>query len=412
MMKKIIVWIVCILILVSCAPDGQEDEVLQTNEEETDQELSIVPSYRLATDNYKIILPYRTSEARGVITNQVFNRLDIDELEEGLQHHSKQYFDPEKYYFEEGQYLTEEMVYDWLGRALSEDELEKMVEERIRQLEKDGRTVDEDEIREELQTGLNPPIEDMDGLDEEEKINEHRENPRYISHILEQNYLERNEDNTVDLIGVSIGIALKSVYQFQTEIGGPTHYEEISEREMLEEGKKAAEKILNRVREIEALQNVPIMIALYREAEQSSPVPGNFVVKTLVEEGATIEEWEEINENYVLFPSEESRENYFDDDQLIQNFSNDIVEYFPNYVGVVGEGFYVDDELKKLTLDIPLQFYGKSEVIGFTQYVYGLIKEMFPNHYDLEVKINSSDKMESFIYRSAGEEDIEVHIFH
>lgn len=411
-MKKIIIWFGCILILVSCTPNDQEDEILQTNEEEADQELSIVPSYRLASDNYKIILPYRTSEARGVITNQVFNRLDIDELEEGLQHHSKEYFDPEKYYFEEGQYLKEDMVYDWLGRAPSEDELEEMVEERVRQLERDGRTVDKDQIREELQTGLNPPIEDMEALDEEERINEHRENPRYISHILEQNFLERKEDNTVELVGVSIGVALKSVYQFQTEIGGASHYKEISEREMLEEGKKAAEKILDRVREIEALQDVPIMIALYREAEQSSPVPGNFVVKTLVEEGTGIEKWEEIDENYVLFPSEESRENYFDDDQLIQNFSNDIVEYFPNYVGVVGEGFYVEDELKKLTLDIPLQFYGKSEVIGFTQYVYGLLQEMFPNHYDLEVKINSSNRMESFMYRSAGEEDLEVHIFH
>ncbi|MGC8074054.1 CamS family sex pheromone protein, partial [Salmonella enterica] len=83
--------------------------------------------------------------------------------------------------------------------------------------------------------------------------------------------------------------------------------------------------------------------------------------------------------------------------------------YFPNFVGVVGEGFYIDEELKKLTLEIPLEFYGKSEVTGFTQYVYGLIKELFPNYYDLEVNIKSAEKMESFMYRKAGEEDIEVH---
>ncbi|MGM8212072.1 CamS family sex pheromone protein [Virgibacillus sp. W0430] len=411
-MKKLFVGLICaLLILSSCAPKGKEDEVLQKSEEETQQELSIVPSYRLAGDNYKMVLPYRTSEARGVITNQVFNRLDIDELEEGLQHHSKEVFDPSKYYFEEGQYLTREMVYEWLGRAPTEKQLEKAVQDKIARLEKANMTVNEDKIRKELQQGLNPAMEDLEGLDDKEKVKKHRENPRYLSHILEQNYLERQDDNTVKLVGVSIGLALKSVYRFQTEETGP-YYEKISKKEMLEEGKKLAQTILKRVREIDTLKDVPIMIALYREEERSSPVPGNFVAKTVIDKGTTIDNWESIDEEYVLFPSKRGSDKYFDDYQLVKNFGDEIVDYFPNFIGVVGEGFYVDKELKKLTLEIPLEFYGKSEVIGFTQYVYGLIKERFPTYYDLEVKIKSTDRMESFLYRNAGEEDIEVHIFH
>ncbi|MGM8364019.1 CamS family sex pheromone protein [Virgibacillus sp. W0181] len=390
MRKILILFVSTLLILASCAPTEKEDEVLQKNEEESEQELSIVPSYRLAKDNYKTILPYRTSEARGVITNQIANRLDIDEMEEGLKHHSKSNFDPSKYYFEEGQYLKEDMVYDWLGRApLKEKE-------------------DEDEKNE----GLNPATKDLESLNEKERIEEERENPKYLSHILEQNFLKRQEDNTVELVGVSVGLALKSEYRFQTEIGGDTYYEKISKKEMLEEGKKTAKIVLERMREIEGLENVPIMIALYREEEKSSPVPGNFVAKTLVKKGMSIEKWESINEDYILFPSKEANKKYYDDHQLIKNFGDDIADYFPNFVGVVGEGFYIDEELKKLTLEIPLEFYGKSEVTGFTQYVYGLIKELFPNYYDLEVNIKSAEKMESFMYRKAGEEDIEVHIFH
>lgn len=92
-------------------------------------------------------------------------------------------------------------------------------------------------------------------------------------------------------------------------------------------------------------------------------------------------------------------------------FSDKVAQYFPNFVGVVGRGFYVDNELSKLSIEIPIEFYGKGEVIGFTQYAYGLVKEIFGTHFDLEVYIYSSDGPESLIFRDAGEEEPGVHIF-
>src|SRR5699024_6630196 len=84
-------------------------------------------------------------------------------------------------------------------------------------------------------------------------------------------------------------------------------------------------------------------------------------------------------------PSEEAEEQYFEDYQLINNFGEEVAQFFPDYVGYVGDGFYVDGELNRLSIDIPLEFYSKGEVIGFTQYTYGLVQEMLPNHYDLEI---------------------------
>src|SRR5699024_3560424 len=117
---------------------------------------------------------------------------------------------------------------------------------------------------------LNPNIKDEDS----EKS--HRDNPRVFSHVLEQNYLKRNDDNSVDLAGVSVGISLKSVYRFEADGKGP-YYENISTKRMLKYGKEIADEVLEEMREIEGLENVPIMIALFREEEQSSPVPGHFV---------------------------------------------------------------------------------------------------------------------------------------
>src|SRR5699024_4215716 len=83
-----------LLILTSCAPktkddDNNEDKVLQKESESTKDDTSLVPSQRLSKKNYQIPIPYRTSAARGVIVKQLGNRLDIDEMEEGLRRHSK-----------------------------------------------------------------------------------------------------------------------------------------------------------------------------------------------------------------------------------------------------------------------------------------------------------------------------------
>lgn len=406
-MKKITLLLLgTLLVLTSCAPDLQEDEVVKEDEQE-EQETSIVPNHQLSKDNYRMVLPYRPSAARGVIVNQVANRLDIDEMEEGLRRLSQEHYDPETYLFEEGQYLSENTVYSWLGRELTKDQLEREVNTEVETLEKKQMTVDKDKIREDLQQGLNPPIED----DEDKKA--HEESPRYLSHILEHNFLVQNDDDTVSLEGISIGLAMKSVYRYQTEVGGPYYYENISKKDMLKRGYELADTVLERVREIEGLEDVPVMIGIYREEEQSSPIPGNFVAKGFVEGGETsIDNWEDINEKYVLFPSDEAEEDHFDDQQAVNNFGNEVAKYFPNYVGVIGEGLYFNDELKQLTLEIPIEFYGQGEVIGFTQYAYGLVQDIFEDYYDLEVKITSSNQVESFIFREAGEKEPTVHIFH
>lgn len=386
-MKRWMMLVVCsLLILASCSNQKQED-IVQPEEEEGQTEVSIIPSYSLSEDQYKMLLPYRPSAARGAITNQVTNRVDIDELEEGLRRHSTDLFDPKKYVFEEGQYLDTETIYDLID-------------------------------------SLNPDIAELNDADvkdkekKKKKIEEHRNNPRIFSHILEQNFLEKKEDNTVELVGLSIGISLKSVYRFNVEIGGPDYYEDIPQKEMREEGERIAARVLKEIREMggmegmEVLKDVPIMFALFREEEPSSPVPGNFVAKTVVGEGeSNIGKWENINEENVLFPSDHAKEKYNEDYQKVKTFSDKIADYFPNYVGVAGKGFYIDKNLTRMSIEVPIEFYGKGEVVGFTQYAYGLVKEIFPNYYDIEVNVTSSDGSESLIYRKAGEDEPDVHIY-
>lgn len=365
-MKKFGAVLLCTLLsLTSCQSQvSEEDEVVQDEEETSEkQEKSIVPDDPLSEDKYKMILPYKTSAARGVITEQVENRLDIDEMEEGLRRQSKTVFDPEEYYFQEGQYLEEDIV-------------------------------------KELIDDLNPEKPDEDMSEKEEKKHK-KKHPRYLSHIQEQNYLTKNDDDNAKLEGISIGLAMKSSYE-----------RDISKDEMMKQGKKIAEEVLDEIRDNDEADDVPVMIAIYREEDEGSPVPGNFVAKTKIDKGeSSIGDWSNVKEDNALFPDDEAPDKYHDDNKLVEEFDKEIQEFFPNYVGVIGRGFYIDEDLQKLTMEIPIDFYGKGEVIGFTQYANGLIKEIFPDYYDIELEVTESNETESVIYREAGESDPIVHIF-
>ncbi|HEY4601531.1 MAG TPA: CamS family sex pheromone protein [Cerasibacillus sp.] len=407
-MKRIGIIGVCILLLfTSCTPgEKKEEEVVQDEKEK--KELSIVPSYKLSKENYRMLLPYESGAARGVIVNQLANRVDIDEVEEGLRRHSKDYFDPETYIFREGQFLSSETVYGWLGRKLTKEQLNKAVEKEVQKLRKAQMTVDKERIRNDLQQGINPAINNKNNVKEQKK------KPKYLSHIVEQNFLV-TKDKQAKVAGVSIGLSMKSVYRFYTEDKEKKrtfHETDIPKDKMIEQGKKNAQEILSRLRTMEGLENVPIMFAIYQEEDESSPVPGSFVAKTLVDKGQNeIGKWETIKEKNVLFPSNEAEKYHVEESEVIKRFSNEVADYFPNYVGVIGRGFYINEELNKLVLDIPIEFYGKGEVLGFTQYVYGLAKELLSNNYDVEINIKSSTQMESIIYREAGKDDLNVHIF-
>lgn len=418
MRKQIIGCLCLLLVLVSCSPREPDEDIIQNPDDIAEDELSIIPGYQLSSENYKIILPYEPSAARGVIVNQVANRMDIDEMEEGLRRLSLPEFDPEDYYFEEGQYLSSDEVYDWLGRDLTKDQLEATIKNEEEAAKKANMTFNEERRRKELKLGLNPSLASPDGKKKDEQIKAHRENPRYISHILEQNYLTKNDDQSADLSGVSIAIALKSVYRFQVEtddgkLHGP-YYEDISEKEMLKQGKEAAQTILERLREKESLTDVPIMITLYKEEKQEHPVPGNYIAKTVVPaQDMLIDEWESINEKNVLFPSSEASKDHSADEDLFNAFAEEIADFFPNYVGVIGQGFYIDDDLREISMLIPMDFEGSGEITGFTQYLYGRVQDIYENtDYAIEVKIESGNEIESIIYREAGDEEFNVHILH
>ncbi|MCA1010391.1 CamS family sex pheromone protein [Halobacillus halophilus] len=370
-----------LLLVSACTPVfDNKDEVIQETRDKDSNQASIVPNHSISEETYRMILSEdrsKVSKARSVTVNQMGNRMDISEFEQGLRRHSKEYYDPEEYFFQPGQFLTGDTLINWLSRY------------------EEGKN----------EQGLNPELEE-----DEASVEQFRKNPKYISNIVEQDYLVKKDDDVVELEGLTIGISLRTVYNFTAE--GRNYKEDHSTEELLKKGKEYAGIILKRLREQEQLKNVPVVFSLYEEEEASSKVPGKFLTKTMVKgSSSSIGDWKDIEEKHVLFPSKEAENDYFEDSQIFSDFREEVSDYFPNFVGMIANGFYVDNELQQVSIDIPIQFRSQSEVVGFTQYVYGLVVEMFPDHYDVEVKINSMDQQESLIVQQAGKEEPFVHIY-
>ncbi|MGW6663657.1 MULTISPECIES: CamS family sex pheromone protein [Bacillaceae] len=388
MRKHSILGMILILLLAGCAPSFEDkQEVVQDSKDK--KESAIIPKYKISEEYYQTILPFEPSKARGLVVSNLNTRYDIEEFENGLMRLAQTQFDPEDYLFQEGQMLDSSTISSWLNRKYTDSQLKEKKKKASENL------------------GLNPVDPGKGDID---KRNE--ENPIYLAHILEHNYLVKTKDNSVSLGGVVIGLALNSVHYYQKEEFGATYENKIDSKKLKQEGEKIAAEVLKRLRKMDKLKNVPITIALFEQNEKSSVVPGNFISYTNIDKNSdNIGKWTNLDEEYFLFPSAGAEKKYRDDVNTFTNFKEDVEEYFPNFNGVIGRAFYMDDQLQSLNIDIPIQFYGNSEAIGFTQYVAGLVMERFPNYIAVQVSITSVNGPEALIVREANQDEPTVHIY-
>lgn len=375
-MKKFVpIALASILLLSACAPKQETDEEVVQDQEKV--ETTIIPNNQLNDSYYKTLIPYKESAARGAVVSNIYTKYDVAETETSLMRLSQNVFNTDDYYFQEGQFISYDAVYDWLARS-NKNEL-----------------------------GLNPPA--PDDMDPTQRA---KEAPLYLAHIVEQNYLTKTEDGKVALGGISVGLALNSIYYYQKEQYGEYYEEPIPKEQLLEEGKRMANEVVKRLREMEGVGDVPIMVGLFEQLSRNSIVPGTYMATAVADNGkTTVGEWTTLNEKYVMFPMSVPDDIYRELNTSFQNFKQDIDEYFANYTSVIGRAFYKDNVVQSLTIEVPIQFYSKSEIIGFTQYITGVLYSEFPNDLQIEVDINSINGAEALIVKERDSDEPTVHIY-
>ncbi|MDF9530009.1 MULTISPECIES: CamS family sex pheromone protein [Bacillus cereus group] len=391
-MKKIALAILSLGLLVSgCSAGADKDEKVAEKSGKA-KEQSVVPKYAISDEYYKTTIPFDGGNARGLVVQGLNSRLDIDEFETGLMRIAKESFNTKDNFLKGGSALDTQVIQMLVKRKRTDAE-QKELEDKLK---KDAVKFPN--------IGLNPAL----GTGSESLEVKNKKNPIYISNILEHDYYVKKGDNSEERVGMVVGLAMNSVQYFNEEHGYPREAA-IPDEKMLAEGKKMAQEILKVIHQKQPdTKNIPITFAIYRQAPKSSLVPGNFVSYTNVEKGSeTVEDWKQINEKYYLFPSEQAKtDNKREDLARVSNFKAKLSDYFQgDYTAVIGTGMYRDDELREMKLDIPVQFNGKAEIIGFTQYVAGLVMEYFPNYMKVQVTIKSVERPEAIIIREAKQDE-------
>lgn len=341
-------------------PMGEED-VTPTGEETAAE--GVTEAIQARDSYYQMVIPFKPAAARGLAQRQVSSSLELEEVELGLMRHSTGAFKPENYAYQEGQLLTSEDVSRLLGRK------DKTAEGLV---------------------PLNPAYANGTAeVAEDQFVEENKKSPLYLASLVEQNYMTKT-DNGYQLGGVSFALILNREYVFQAPNFGPTYTEKLDEKKVIAEGERMANELVAQLRKRENFKDLDINVALYMKASQGSPTPGNYVKSAFVGTAGevTASDWKDVDETYYYFPSAKATTEVRDDAQKFSLFSDRIADVFPDFSGMIGKGFYQNGELSRIEIDIPIQFYSRAELVGFTQHVVGLLENRWEYNRNVPVRIN------------------------
>lgn len=374
MNKKIIATLAATVFLLSaCSDPTGESTVNNPGDTPGEKDKTTTTSHQLSTDYYKTVVTngsYQPSQTRGS-TLGLNSNFNLKAFETGLMSLSQAHFDTDNHYFQEGQYIDSKTANSWLKRESKENP-----------------------------NGLNPKDNGKD--DPKER------NPYYLNSVLEQDYMIKKDDK-FSLGGISIGLSMNAIDYYQKVEFGDEYQTKISRDELLKQGKIMADKIVQQLREVEGVGKVPIVVGIFEQSPKDNLAGGSFITEAVSENGSTkVGSWKTINQKKVIFPLVNETSNELAN---FENFKSEVENFFPNLSGVTAEASYTDDKLVKMKVSINTQFYGESEIIGFTQYVADKAATFLPPNIPIEIIIESINGTESFMARKTGETKFYTHIF-
>ena len=401
-MKRTIILLISILFLLTACNNGQKDNQSGKNQSEskdnnnTNQVKQIATDKNVQGDNYRTILPFKESQARGLLQDNMSNSYNGEDFESGLLELSKEVFPTDKYLYQDGQYLDKKTINAYLDSKYTKKEIDKMSEK-----EKKSKNANEN-------LGLNPS---HNGETDEEKIADH--SPAYLSNILEQDFYGSSDSKGKNIKGMTIGLAMNSAYYYKKEKNGETYSKDLDDKDIEKQGKQMASEMLSRLRENSNLKDIPIHFAIYKQSSQDSITPGEFIAGTTVEDGTTkINEWDTIKEKSALLPSSTTADYNETLNNNFKQFNDNLQSYFSNFTQAVGKVKFVNKKAKQLTVDLPIDYYGQAETIGITQYVTEQAEKYFDNIDEYEIRIKDGNTPRALISKSKEDKEPQVHIYH
>lgn len=376
MKKRILVIFSIITMLTLSACGNLKNSDLSNNATNTSKK----KSYQTTStndNNYNVLLKngtYVASKITGITATNNGNSVDLSSLEKGLINISLSQYSKNKYAFQEGQLLSTKTVSNWLGRKSKSNP-----------------------------TGLNPA--------DNGKTEANERNPIFLEQLIEADFLV-NENNNYQVKGVSLGLAMNSTDYYQKEKDGARFTTTISKATQLEEGKKIANVIIQRLRKQKEFKNIPITIGIFSKTAADSLVGGTYLAYGTAKENATsIENFTSLNEKSQVLPvvGDEKAINS-NDAEAFANFKSAIENYFPKISGVIGRVHYTDNQLTSYSITVNTQFFGYEQINSFTKLALSSAKQYLPNGVKTEIIIKSVNDTQAIIFKNDADSEYQIHV--
>ena len=395
MKKRTLIVMGLSLVLVGCGPNENNHSSSKESTSNQNDVKQIATDKNVQGDNYRTILPFKESQARGLTQENMVNTFNGEDFETGLLNISKEVFPTDDYLYQDGQFLDKKTIQAYLKPQLTKDELDKMKDK------------DKEDSKATENLGLNPSVH---GETDEEKIA--KNSPQVLSNILEQNFYDNGDTSGKKIKGMTIGLAMTQVYYYQKEKYGETFSVDLDKKKVEKQGQEMAEEMLSRLRENEKLKDIPITFAIYMQSGKDQITPGAFVsYATSEENGEALKEWNTVKEQTVLVPSREASDLNEQFNANFRDFNHSLQSYFTNFTQAVGKAKFKDKKLQSLTVDLPIDYYGKAELIGITQYVTQLAEKNFGDVGEYEIHIKDGNESRALITKTKDDKDPKVHIY-
>lgn len=218
---------------------------------------------------------------------------------------STEYFSREKHYFQEGQFLSNKFIINWIYNSNS--------------------------------------------IYEKSEEDKKKKEPIILSHILEQNYINKKEE----VEGISIALA------FHKGTNGSVN-DELIEKER----KKIAARFINDIQNNNEMPNVPLLLTLYQQETPNNVIPGGFIAKYYVPNG----KWVNLNKQYKMLNAIDKNKYPESNDFIL--FKEAIQDYFPGlHLIIIGKGAYINNELTNIEIEIDSSVISYPQTIALTQYI-------------------------------------------
>lgn len=331
--------LIAVVVLASCSNDAEIAE--------NDTEIVSLSS------QYEFVTPYRPQKSYTYFSKSL-DKYEIDEINLSLLAISQNYFDTDDYFFMEDQYFDVENQKNLIDL-------------------------------------VNPKVEqDVNGLSII---------PKFLIGVQVQNFTSDSQGENID--GISIGLILDKS-QVYTNSDDKTIRTTMSETELINNMKLKIPTIIEYIRSVPEFSEVKMVVGFYIIDQSNTMIPGSYKQFGFVSSNSNrIATLNEYSHYEALVPSTKAAAFNEEFNIKFTEFVDNTKSQYQQNVGIIGRISYNDSRISKLSITVTSNNNKKTFLLSLTQTVYNEVLKSFDDSYDVEVIINTYDRVEATIVKNS-----------